>query len=143
MASKKVPSAKASDAAIGRLRDVGLRPTRQRVALAEMLFRAGHRHLTAESLHAEAAKAGHRISLATIYNTLHQFTGAGLLSQVTVDVQRSYFDTNTGDHQHFYVEDDGELIDIPGEAISVSGIPTPPKGTSVDRVDVVVRIRRN
>jgi Fur family iron response transcriptional regulator len=143
MASKKVSGAKASEAAIGRLRAAGLRPTRQRVALAEMLFRGGHHHLTAESLHADAAKSGERISLATIYNTLHQFTRAGLLSQVTVDAQRSYFDTNTRDHQHFYVEDDGELIDIPGEAISVAGIPTPPKGTSVDRVDIVIRIRRD
>ena len=142
MASKKNTSAKASEAAVGRLRNAGLRPTRQRVALAEMLFRAGHHHLTAESLHAEAAKAGHRISLATIYNTLHQFTGAGLLSQVTVDAQRSYFDTNTGDHQHFFVEADGELIDIPGETIAVAGVPAPPKGMAVDRVDVVVRIKR-
>ncbi|HEY1837892.1 MAG TPA: Fur family transcriptional regulator [Rhizomicrobium sp.] len=142
MASKNVSGAKTSEAAISRLREAGLRPTRQRVALAGMLFRGGHHHLTAESLHAEATKAGHRISLATIYNTLHQFTGAGLLSQVTVDAQRSYFDTNTGDHQHFYVEDDGELIDIPGETIAIAGVPTPPKGMAVERVDVVVRIKR-
>jgi Fur family iron response transcriptional regulator len=142
MASKNISSAKTSASAIDRLRQAGLRPTRQRVALAGMLFRGGHHHLTAESLHAEAAKAGHRISLATIYNTLHQFTGAGLLSQVTVDAQRSYFDTNTGNHQHFYVEDDGELIDIPGESIAIAGVPAPPKGMTVDRVDVVVRIKR-
>lgn len=142
MTSKKSTTAKSSEVAIARLRDAGLRPTRQRVALAEMLFRGGHHHLTAESLHIDAAKAGERISLATIYNTLHQFTDAGLLSQVTVDATRSYFDTNTGDHQHFYVEDDGELIDIPGETIAVEGVPTPPKGMKVDRVDVVVRIKR-
>jgi Fur family transcriptional regulator, iron response regulator len=142
MASKKVSSVKVGEAAVVRLREAGLRPTRQRVALAEMLFRGAHHHLTAESLHADAAKSGERISLATIYNTLHQFTAAGLLSQVTVDATRSYFDTNTGDHQHFYVEDDGELIDIPGETISVEGVPTPPKGMAVDRVDVVVRIKR-
>jgi Fur family iron response transcriptional regulator len=140
MASKKSTKA---DAALAKLREKGLRPTRQRVALAELLFRSSHRHVTAESLHEEAARAGHDISLATIYNTLHQFTHAGLLSQVTVDAQRSYFDTNTGEHQHFFIEDDGDLIDIPGEAIAVSGIPAPPKGTSVDRVDIVVRIRRN
>jgi Fur family transcriptional regulator, iron response regulator len=124
-----------------RLRAAGLRPTRQRVALAELLFRSGHRHLTAEALHGEAIEAGHRISLATIYNTLHQFTQAGLLSQVAVDATRSYFDTNTGSHQHFYVEDDGKLIDIPGERVAVSGLPPAPKGMKVDRVDVVVRIR--
>jgi Fur family iron response transcriptional regulator len=142
MAGKKVTNAKASEAAISRLRAAHLRPTRQRVALAEMLFRGGHRHLTAESLHEEAAKSGHGISLATIYNTLHQFTEAGLLAQVTVDAQRSYFDTNTGDHQHFYVEGDGELIDIPGETIAIAGVPAPPRGMTVDRVDVVVRIKR-
>jgi Fur family iron response transcriptional regulator len=142
MASKKSTINKASEAAINRLREAGLRPTRQRVALAEMLFRGGHHHLTAELLHAKAAKAGHRISLATIYNTLHQFTQTGLLSQVTVDANRSYFDTNTGDHQHFYIEDDGELIDIPGEMIEIAGVPAPPKGMTVDRVDVVVRIKR-
>jgi Fur family iron response transcriptional regulator len=143
MASKKNTKTKSIDTAVARLREAGLRPTRQRVALAELLFRAGHRHVTAESLHAEAAKAGHDVSLATIYNTLHQFTHAGLLSQVTVDAQRSYFDTNTGEHQHFFIENDGELIDIPGETVSVSGIPAPPRGMSVDRVDVVVRIRRH
>jgi Fur family iron response transcriptional regulator len=142
MASKKNTKLKSIDAAIAKLRERGLRPTRQRAALAELLFRGSHRHLTAESLHEEAAKAGHEISLATIYNTLHQFTHAGLLSQVTVDAQRSYFDTNTGEHQHFFVEDDGELIDIPGETIAIAGVPTPPKGMTVDRVDVVVRIKR-
>jgi Fur family iron response transcriptional regulator len=142
MAGKKNTIAKSSEATTGRLHEAGLRPTRQRVALAEMLFRGEHHHLTAESLHAQAARAGHRISLATIYNTLNQFTGAGLLSQVTVDASRSYFDTNTGDHQHFYIEDDGELIDIPGETIRVAGVPTPPRGMTVDRVDVVVRIKR-
>ena len=127
-----------------RLRAAGLRPTRQRVALAQILFRQGdHRHVTAEALHDEAARAGVRVSLATIYNTLHQFTKAGMLNEVVVDSGRAYFDTNTGEHQHFYIEDEGELIDIPGDAIAVSGVPSPPKGLSVDRVDVVVRVRRS
>ncbi|HEX3674254.1 MAG TPA: Fur family transcriptional regulator [Rhizomicrobium sp.] len=125
-----------------RLKEAGLRPTRQRVALAGLLFRHGDRHLTAESLHDEAARAGHTLSLATVYNTLNQFTEAGLLRQVTIDAGRAYFDTNIGDHQHFYCEDDGSLIDIPGEAIAVAGVPAPPKGMAVDRVDVVVRVRR-
>jgi Fur family iron response transcriptional regulator len=125
-----------------RVRAAGLRPTRQRVSLAGLLFRHGDRHVTAESLHAEAAKAGVRVSLATVYNTLHQFTEAGMLNEVVVDSGKAYFDTNTGDHQHFYVEDDGELIDIPGEHIAVAGVPAPPKGMTVDRVDVVVRIKR-
>jgi Fur family iron response transcriptional regulator len=131
-----------SIAAETKLKQAGLRPTRQRVALAGLLFRQGDRHLTAESLYEEAARAGHALSLATVYNTLNQFTAAGLLRQVAVDAERSYFDTNIGDHQHFYCEDDGTLIDIPGEAIAVAGVPTPPKGMAVERVDVVVRVRR-
>ena len=126
-----------------RLREAGLRPTRQRVELAGALFQGGDRHVTAESLHDEVAQAGVKVSLATVYNTLHQFTEAGLLRQVIVDAARSYFDTNTGDHQHFFVEKEGLLIDIPGESIAVAGVPAPPAGLSVDRVDVVVRVRRN
>ncbi|MBI3678232.1 MAG: transcriptional repressor [Proteobacteria bacterium] len=140
--AKKKPDKASLDEAAARLRSAGLRPTRQRVALAGLLFGKDHHHLTAESLHAQAAKAGVRVSLATVYNTLHQFTEAGMLSQVVVDAARSYFDTNTGAHQHFYCEDDGALIDIPGEAIAVAGVPSPPKGMAVDRVDVVVRIKR-
>jgi Fur family iron response transcriptional regulator len=131
-----------SEAAAARLREAGLRPTRQRIELASLLFAQGHRHLTAETLHAEAAKADAKVSLATVYNTLNQFTDAGLLRQVAVDAARSYFDTNTGEHQHFFVEDEDQLIDIPGGAITVSGVPTAPKGTSLSRVDVVVRVRR-
>ena len=129
--------------AIARLREAGLRPTRQRVELAGVLFQSGDRHVTAESLHDEVAQTGVKVSLATVYNTLHQFTEAGLLRQVIVDAARSYFDTNTGDHQHFFVEKEGLLIDIPGESIAVAGVPAPPAGLSVDRVDVVVRVRRN
>ena len=125
-----------------RLRQSGLRPTRQRVELAGLLFDDCDRHVTAESLHDEVTKAGVKVSLATVYNTLHQFTEAGLLRQVIVDAARSYFDTNTGDHQHFFLEDEGVLIDIPGESISVSGVPEAPAGLAVDRVDVVVRVKR-
>src|ERR1700680_4045192 len=94
-----------------RLRKAGLRPTRQRLALAQLLFASGNRHVTAESLHEEAAGAGVPVSLATVYNTMHQFTAAGLLRQVTVDGSRTYFDTNIGEHHHFYCEDDGTLLD--------------------------------
>ena len=128
--------------ATARLRHAGLRPTRQRVELAGLLFKDGDRHVTAESLHDEITRAGAKVSLATVYNTLHQFTDAGLLRQVIVDAARSYFDTNTGDHQHFFLEREGLLIDIPGETIAVAGVPTPPPGLAVDRVDVVVRVRR-
>ena len=132
----------ATDQATLRLRQHGLRPTRQRVELAGILFQDCDRHVTAESLHDEVNSAGGKVSLATVYNTLHQFTEAGLLRQVIVDASRCYFDTNTGDHQHFFVEKEGLLIDIPGETIAVAGVPAPPDGLSVDRVDVVVRVRR-
>jgi Fur family iron response transcriptional regulator len=125
-----------------RLRGAGLRPTRQRMELAGRLLAGPDRHVTAESLHDEVVRGGSKISLATVYNTLHQFTAAGLLRQVIVDAARGYFDTNTGDHQHFFLEDEGALIDIPGDEIAVSGVPTPPAGLTVDRVDVVVRVRR-
>ena len=125
-----------------RLRAAGLRPTRQRMELAAHLFAGDDRHVTAESLHDEVANAGIKVSLATVYNTLHQFTAAGLLRQVVVDAARGYFDTNTGDHQHFFLEDEGTLIDIPGEAITVAGVPSRPAGMAVDRVDVVVRVKR-
>jgi Fur family iron response transcriptional regulator len=128
--------------AIQRLRGAGLRPTRQRVELANMLFKGQDRHVTAEGLHEEVARLGLKISLATVYNTLHQFTQAGLLRQVVVDAARGYFDTNTGDHQHFFLEDEGALIDIPGEEIRVAGVPAPPAGMTVERVDVVVRVKR-
>jgi Fur family iron response transcriptional regulator len=129
--------------ATARLRHAGLRPTRQRVELAGLLFNDSDRHVTAESLHDDITKAGVKVSLATVYNTLHQFTEAGLLRQVIVDAARSYFDTNTGDHQHFFLEKEGLLIDIPGETIAVAGVPTPPPGLAVERVDVVVRVKRN
>ena len=125
-----------------RLRKAGLRPTRQRLALAQLLFARGDRHVTAEGLHEEAVAAGMPVSLATVYNTMHQFTEAGLLREVTVDGSRTYFDTNTGNHHHFYCEDDGTLMDISGDAIAVAGVPVPPPGAQVDRVDVIVRLKR-
>jgi Fur family iron response transcriptional regulator len=127
---------------IERLRRVGLRPTKQRLALAGLLFGHGDRHATAEQLHEEAVAAGVAVSLATVYNTMHQFTAAGLLREVTVDGTRTYFDTNTGKHHHFYCEDDGSLLDIDGDAIEVGKLPTPPQGAKIERVDVIVRLRR-
>lgn len=124
------------------LRMAGLRPTRQRVALAELLFAGSHRHVSAEQLHGEATAARVGVSLATIYNTLHQFQQAGLLREVAVDASRSYFDTDTSDHHHFYLEDEGRVIDIPASAIVIRNLPEPPIGTEVTHVDVVVRVRR-
>ena len=126
--------------AVGRLRATGLRPTRQRLALARLLLDGGDRHVTAETLHNEASTRGMRVSLATVYNTLHQFTRAGLLRQVTVDANRAYFDTNTSDHQHFLFEETGELRDISPEAVTVVKLPAPPHGAEIRRVDVVIRV---
>jgi Fur family transcriptional regulator, iron response regulator len=125
-----------------RLRGAGLRPTRQRVALARLLFGGSDRHVTAEQLHGEAVTAAIPVSLATVYNTLHQFTTAGLLREVVVEPGRSYFDTNIDDHHHFFCETTGMLQDIPGTAVTVGQLPQAPDGTEISRVDVIIRVRR-
>ncbi len=128
--------------ALERLRAANLRPTRQRLALARLLFSgSSHRHVTAESLHKQARGDRVRVSLATVYNTLHQFKKAGLLREVVVDSMRSYFDTNTAHHHHFYCEEERSLVDIPGDAVIVGNLPQPPDGTAISSVDVVVRVR--
>ncbi len=124
------------------LREVGLRPTRQRLALGWLLFAKGDRHVTAEILHEEAIKARFPVSLATVYNTLHQFTEVHLLREVAVDGSKTYFDTNSSDHHHFYLEGQNDLVDIPASDVAVNLLPEPPEGYEVERVDVVVRLRR-
>jgi Fur family transcriptional regulator, iron response regulator len=122
-----------------RLRAAGLRPTRQRQALGGLLFTGVDRHVSAEALHIEARRAGIAVSVATVYNTLHQFTEAGLLREVVVDGSRAHFDTNVTNHHHFLLED-GSLVDIPAGAIDVFGMPEAPAGTCVVRVDILVRV---
>ncbi len=117
-----------------------MRPTRQRLMLGELLFGTGDRHVSAEMLHAEVISAGEQVSLATVYNTLHQFTQAGLLRELAVDGSKAYFDTNTSNHNHFFIEDRGQLIDITGDAIRVDGLPEPPQGMRISHIDVVVRL---
>ncbi len=126
--------------AIETLARVGLRPTRQRLALARLLFENGDRHVTAERLHEEAMAAHVPVSLATVYNTLHQLTSVGLLREVMVAPGRSYFDTNTDDHHHFFFQDSGEIRDIPADAVGLSALPDIPAGTELAGVDVVVRL---
>jgi Fur family iron response transcriptional regulator len=126
--------------ALDRLRAVGLRPTRQRLALARLLFDGGDRHISAEQLHTEALSTSIRVSLATVYNTLHQFTDAGLLREIVVDAGRSYFDTNTSDHHHFFYEKSGKLCDIPADLIAVAKVPDAPEGFNISRVEVIVRV---
>lgn len=125
-----------------KLRRVGLRPTRQRVSLGWLLFGKGDRHITAEMLYDEAMRARVPVSLATVYNTLHQFTEAGLLRQLAVDGGKAYFDTNPTEHHHFFVEGEEELMDVPTQGVTVLDMPEPPEGYEVARVDVVVRLRR-
>jgi len=123
------------------LRTAGLRPTRQRVSLAELLYSKGDRHISAELLHEEAVAADVPVSLATVYNTLHQFTEVGLLREVAIDGNKTYFDTNTSDHHHFFIEGENRVIDIPGEGVGIGRLPQVPDGMEVVRVDVVVRVR--
>lgn len=125
-----------------RLRAAGLRPTRQRMALADLLFARGDRHISAEILHNEAIAADVPVSLATVYNTLHQFTDAGLLREFALDGSKTYFDTNTSDHHHFFLEDDNVMFDVPGDALRLDRLPDAPPGMEISRVDVVIRLRR-
>jgi Fur family iron response transcriptional regulator len=124
-----------------RVREAGLRPTRQRIALAELLFAKGDRHLSAEELHEEALAAGVAVSLATVYNTLHQFTEAGLLRILALEGARTYFDTNTSDHHHFFIEGENRVVDIEAAPVSVHNLPEPPEGMEIVNVDIIVRLR--
>ena len=134
------PAARPFASALELLRAAKLRPTRQRLALARLLFEKGDRHVTAEQLHGEALAAAVGVSLATVYNTLHQFIGAGLLREVVVDPGRSYFDTNVGKHHHFFLEEEGRLQDIPDDSIGAFDLPEAPAGTTIRRVDVIIRL---
>ena len=120
----------------------GLRPTRQRVALAKLLVGDGqNRHVTAESLFASAKEMGESVSLATVYNTLRAFCDVGLMQEVTVDGSKSYFDTNTHDHPHFFWEGDNYLTDAPSDQLEIARLPEPPEGSEIASVDVVIRLR--
>ena len=119
-----------------------MRPTRQRLSLARLLFARGDRHVSAEQLHAEARAVKVSVSLATVYNTLNQFTSAGLLREIAIEGERSFFDTNTSNHNHYFIEADGSLLDIPGNSIRVDGLPEPPDHLRIAHIDVVVRLVR-
>jgi len=123
------------------LRDAGLRPTRQRLSLAWQLFSGSDRHVTAEQLHSESLGQGVSVSLATVYNTLHQFTTAGLLRELVVDAGRSYFDTNISAHHHLYFEDSGKLRDVSGDNIAIGELPALPEGAEISRIDIIIRVK--
>jgi Fur family iron response transcriptional regulator len=111
------------------------------LTLGSLLLEGADRHVTAEELHGEATAAGERVSLATVYNTLHQFVGAGLLRELAINGSKTYFDTNVSNHSHFFDSRTGHVVDIPDEAISVEGVPEPPAGMEISHVDVVVHLR--
>ncbi len=140
------PTQKVSDSEANglsdKLRNSGLRPTRQRLSLAHLLFSKGNRHVSAEALHEEAVVAGIPVSLATVYNTLHQFNEAGLLRAVAVESSKTYFDTNTSDHHHFFIENENRIVDVPASHITVTDLPAAPDGLEIARVDVIVRLRQ-
>ncbi|PHZ84297.1 iron response transcriptional regulator IrrA [Paremcibacter congregatus] len=125
---------------VEKLREVGLRPTRQRLALAKLLFDGPSRHVTAEMLHEETEQVNVNVSLATVYNTLHQFTDAKLLREVVIDSGRTYFDTNTTEHHHFFMEKEGLLSDVPPGAITIDQLPQAPEGKKFSRVEVVIHV---
>src|SRR6202050_1042221 len=125
-----------------KLREVGLRPTRQRMALGWILFARGDPQVAAEMRSEEDNHAKGQVSLALAYNTLHQFPDVGLLRQVSVDGSKAYFDTNNSEHHHFFVEDRNDLMDFPSPDVVVGKAPNPPEGYEIARIDVVVRLRR-
>jgi Fur family iron response transcriptional regulator len=124
------------------LRDAGMRLTRQRIALGRLLYAAGDRHLTAEMLHEEANRLRIPVSLATVYNTLHQFSEAGLLRELAIEGPKMWFDTNMTEHHHFLIEEENTLVDIPTDRVAIGAIDSVPEGMEIERVEVVVRLRR-
>lgn len=134
-------TAAANITVLERLRAAGLRPTRQRLALAKLLFARGHRHVSAEQLFNEAKGQRVNVSLATVYNALHDFTSKDLLREISIDSNSSYFDTNTGSHHHFYFEHSGHLEDIAADQVRIAALPAPPGGAEVSRVDVIIRVK--
>ncbi len=127
----------------GWLASADLRPTRQRLALAELLVGDGNnRHVTAEMLYAASSERADGVSLATVYNTLRAFCDAGLMTEVTIGGNKSYFDTRTDDHPHYFWEDENRLTDAPSDAVAFAKLPEAPEGAEIDRVDVVIRVRK-
>lgn len=124
------------------VKGAGLRPTRQRLAIGTLLFSGEHRHVSADAIHHDALQAGIPLSLATVYNTLNQFADVGLVRRIAVGAGRTYFDTDVGDHQHFYIEDEARIIDIPPCSLRLGDLPAAPPGYRIANVDITIRLRR-
>jgi Fur family iron response transcriptional regulator len=121
------------------LEAAGVRCTRQRLLLAEILLEKDQ-HLSADQVLTLARSRGRMVSKATVYNTLGLFARLGLVREVIVDPQRIFYDSNTGDHHHIYHEDDGSLADV--NELRIEGLPELPAGTLVQGVEVIIRVRR-
>lgn len=126
------------------LREAGLRPTKQRLALARLLLTGGYRHVTADELLAEARAEGISIAQTTVYNVLHQFHRAGLLQEVLVESGRTWYDTKIGSHIHLYDEETGVVTDLDQDPRTLQLLDKLdlPAGVDVMSVDVVVRVRK-
>ena len=127
--------------AIELLKNVALRPTKQRIALTKILFQENNLHVTAEQLHSEAIRKGYKISLATVYNALNSFKEAGIVKQVLVEPGKIYFDTNTESHHHFYIEETGELVDVPDDECKIVSLPRIPAEYMVSQVEITIRLK--
>ncbi|MCL7997810.1 transcriptional repressor [Brucella sp. 21LCYQ03] len=142
LSSKSIPRSDEQQAVAVKaiLRRVGLRPTRQRIALGSMLFTNKHRHVTPDMLNVEATLLGEKLSVATVYNTLNQFADAGLIRKICIHGERTYFDTDTGDHAHFYIAEHEQIIDIAPGDIGVGPLPAPPIGYKINKVDILIHL---
>ena len=130
----------AYNGAISKLEKNGIRATKQRRVLAKLIFEKGKRHISAENLFDEVKKDKRKISMATIYNTLKQFTSLGLIREIVVDQNKSLYCNNNQSHYHLYIEDEGKVIDIPTKNIDLD-IPSIPACLQLHDIDVIVRIR--
>ena len=126
--------------AMKKIESSGIRPTKQRRVLAKILFEKGNRHLSADELFHDVKKEDRKISMATVYNTLKQFTSLGLVREVVVDQNKSLYCTNHKSHYHLYIEDEGKIVDIPTKNIDLN-IPSIPACLQLHNIDVIVRIR--
>ena len=125
---------------VSKLQSAGLRATPKRIAIGNLLLDGRDRHVTADDVAVLARTAGLRVSLATVYNTLNQFVSAGLMKRITLDTDRTYFDTNISEHHHLFFEDGGQLHDVPGDTVKIDGLPPLPPGAKVKSVEVIVRL---
>jgi Fur family iron response transcriptional regulator len=130
---------------VNRLRLSGLRPTKQRITICKVLFdRKDTFHFTIDNLKKKIEKnTKSKISLATVYNTIHAFKKNGYLKEIFVRGNKTFFDTNSKSHHHFYDQDTDSLMDIKNEDISISKLPPAPKGKKINGVEITVSLANN